>query len=131
VADVYGPVWFSHHVPHASWRPHRWLASGTLHFTDTQAEFVAADGQTTILKAIRSVELGGFGRNPFTASWVKVSYIADGTTPRDAYVNDARWSGWRPLLTRSSEDLASALVAIQLRGSDGAPAPGPVPIPAG
>jgi hypothetical protein len=80
-----------------------------------EAEFVATNGQTTILDGIRSVELGGPYRNPFLSIWIKVSYIAGGTEPRVAFLCDGRWWGWRALLTCSGEDLANALAAIPLR----------------
>jgi len=115
IPDAYGPVWFSHQFPRASMRPSTWRASGTLHVGDTNAKFVATNGQTTILDGIRSVELGGPYRNPFLSIWIKVSYTTNGTEPRVAYVCDGRWWGWQALLTRSGEDLANALAAISLR----------------
>jgi hypothetical protein len=113
--DAYGPVWFSHHLPRASMRPSTWRAIGTLHVWDANAEFVATNGQTTILDGIRSVELGGPYRNPFLSIWIKVSYTAKGTEPRVAYICDGRWWGWHALLTRSGENLANTLAAIPLR----------------
>jgi hypothetical protein len=78
------------------------------------ATFRVPDGQEVQFANVRSVTVGASGSD-FVNTWVEVHCDVNGQTMA-VYLNDARWLGWRPLLTGANTRLADALV--QIRGPE-------------
>ena len=74
------------------------------------ATFRVVDGQHVAFTNVRSVRLSAT-RSDFVNTWVEVDCDVNGArTP--VYLNDARWLGWRPLLTGANTRLADALASL-------------------
>jgi len=68
------------------------------------------DGPEVQLTNVRSVTVGASGSD-FVNTWVAVRCDVNGQTTV-VYLNDARWLGWRPILTRANARLADAMSSL-------------------
>jgi hypothetical protein len=84
--------------------------------TKRVATFRVPDGQQVHLMKARSVTVGARGSD-YVNTWVEVDCDVDGRR-MVVYLNDAKWLGWRPLLTGANTRLADALAQIRVAGAD-------------
>jgi len=80
------------------------------------ATFRVPDGQQVQFTKARSVTVGARGSD-YVNTWVEVDCDVDGRR-MVVYLNDAKWLGWRPLLTGANTRLADALAQIRVAGAD-------------
>jgi hypothetical protein len=78
------------------------------------ATFRVADGQQVQLTNARAVSVGARGSD-FINTWVEVDCDVDGRR-MTVYLNDAKWLGWRPLVTGANTRLADAMQTLCARG---------------
>ena len=74
------------------------------------ATFRVPDGQEVRFTNVRSVTVGASGSD-FVNTWVEVRCDVNGQT-MVVYLNDARWLGWRPILTGANARLADAMASL-------------------
>jgi hypothetical protein len=74
------------------------------------ATFRAPDGQQVALTNVRRVQVGPTGSD-YVNTWVEVDCAVNGT-PLTVFLNDARWLGWRAILTGANARLADALASL-------------------
>ena len=109
-------VWVQKMAPRRSLRAGRDRVTGELcvHAATRIATFRVPDGQQVQLTKARSVTVGARGTD-FVNTWVEVDCDVDGQR-MVVYLNDAKWLGWRPLLTGANTRLADALAQIRVPG---------------
>jgi hypothetical protein len=105
------PVWVQKEEP-------RWTRGGArvtgqlcVDATARVATFRVPDGQQVQFTKARSVTVGARGSD-FVNTWVEVDCNVDGRR-MVVYLNDAKWLGWRALLTGANIRLADALTQIR------------------
>jgi hypothetical protein len=74
------------------------------------ATFRVPDGQEVRFTNVRSVSVGPSGSD-FVNTWVEVRCDVDGQA-MSVYLNDARWLGWRAILTGANTRLADAMASL-------------------
>jgi hypothetical protein len=77
------------------------------------AEFRASDGTEAQLTKVDSIKVGAAGTD-FVNTWVEVRCALNGRAVV-LYLNDARWLGWKPVLTNANSRLADALASLMAR----------------
>ena len=109
-------VWVQKELPRRSMRAARDRVTGELSVDGATraATFRVRDGQEVRFSDVQDVQLGARGSD-FVNTWVEVHCDVDGQA-MVVYVNDAKWLGWRPLLTGANVRLADALA--QIRGPE-------------
>lgn len=108
---VFGRVWLQSNPPRSSLFAYRDRRTGALQ-TDPQnrrATFVAKDGSYMAIDDIAEVTMKGT-KGHFVNAWVTVRF-GEAEDLKTAYLNDAAWLGWRPLLTKANQRLAQAIAA--------------------
>jgi len=76
------------------------------------ATFRTPDGQQVEFTRVRHVRVGPTGSD-YVNTWVEVDCAVNGT-PLTVFLNDARWLGWRPILTDANARLADALASLMV-----------------
>jgi hypothetical protein len=110
-------VWVQREVPRRTMRSgQRVTGRLCVDATTRVATFRVPDGQQVQLTKARSVTVGARGSD-FVNTWVEVDCDVDGR-PMVVFLNDAKWLGWRPLLTGANTRLADALSQIREAGAD-------------
>ena len=74
------------------------------------ATFRVPDGQEVRFTNVGAVTVGASGSD-FVNTWVEVRCDVNGQTML-IYLNDARWLGWRPILTGANARLADAMASL-------------------
>ena len=74
------------------------------------ATFRVPDGQEVQLTNVRAVTVGASGSD-FVNTWVEVRCDVNRQT-MTVYLNDARWLGWRPILTGANARIADAMSSL-------------------
>jgi len=107
-------VWMQKEVPSRSRRGGNERVRGELcvDAVARAATFRASDGQEVRITDIRSITAGPAGTD-FVNTWVEARGALNGR-PVVVYLNDARWLGWRPVLTNANARLADALFQIRV-----------------
>ena len=102
-------VWVQKEVPRRSMRRANDRVTGQLcvDATARAATFRVPDGQAVQLTNVRSVSVGSSGSD-FVNTWVEVRCDVNGQS-MVVYLNDARWLGWRPILTGANARLAGLI----------------------
>jgi hypothetical protein len=101
-------VWVQKEQPRRSMRAND-RVTGQLCVDDAArvATFRVPDGQEVQLTNVRAVTVGASGSD-FVNTWVEVHCDVNRQT-MVVYLNDARWLGWRPILTGANARLADAM----------------------
>jgi hypothetical protein len=106
---VFPKVWWTNHVPVASAAPWKWRETGSLTIGSEYAEFRSRE-RTMRIDNVQAISIGRRGSD-IVNRWIKVTY-GDEELPSNIYLNDARWLGWRALLTGSNKRIIASLRSL-------------------
>jgi hypothetical protein len=102
------PIWFQFEIPRRSYDARGKTLTGSITI-DSQSVEVRSKDKVIRLDRIDRISYGRRGSD-FVNKWIEVEYEAGGLRVV-AYLKDAGWRGWRPLLTRSNRPILTALRA--------------------
>ena len=96
------PIWFQYEIPRASYDARGKTLTGSITIDSQSVEVRLKD------KVIRPdrIERVAYGRrgSDFVNKWIEVEYEL-GSSKVTAYLKDAGWRGWRPLLKGSNRPI--------------------------
>jgi hypothetical protein len=104
--STYEGIRYESTLPRAAMDARAETRTGTLTIAPDAVSFQDSLGYLD-LSPVHNVAIGRRGSDLFNR-WIKVSY-GEGVRPATAFLNDGRWRGWRPLLTRSNRKIVSEL----------------------
>jgi hypothetical protein len=103
-------IWFRTVVPRAASDAFSDTQVGDLVVNSDLVSF-ERDGQIEVLKDLKFVSYGRKGTD-FGNRWVEVQYYDDAGHKKIAFIKDGRWRGWRPIVTKSNEELVRILMSL-------------------
>ena len=98
----YDEIWFQLALPRRAWDARVETRTGTLTIAPGVVGFRDPRGSVDF-EPVLQVAIGRRGSD-FINRWIEITY-GDRVQPSTAFINDGRWRGWRPILTRSNRKI--------------------------
>jgi hypothetical protein len=110
---MFDRVWFQTESPRISFRANKARHTGSLLVDPAQGEarFETEAGFPVHLTNVSDVSAGRRGSDKAN-TWIEVHGEVE-SKPTVVFVTDATWYGWRPILSRSNEEIAKALTELR------------------